>query len=238
MSKKNRNKQYNLPVTGTASHYVKHTHMGRKLLWTLPLGGGVYAGARSDLAGRYAAILDCTGIATYVSTKTAVSVNGPDEERYAKLLSMTVAPATRILIDWPDGGVPPVVPEFWRTLVETVKGNLAVCCVGGHGRTGTALVAMFMAQHADTGKGPQTLADVATFIRVAHCEEAIETEEQCDYLAALAYTLGYEEGERLESSNSYRFANLAAQKDVTPKMVGVPTKDDDAKYKWTHTYEE
>ncbi|MBI5075572.1 MAG: hypothetical protein HZB62_10475 [Nitrospirae bacterium] len=94
-----------------------------------------------------------------------------------------------IRIDWPDGGIPSLTEDNWRALIEDLRGlrlrmgkdalHVMVCCVGGHGRTGTALAILA----ALTGVAPD---DPVTFIRSHYCSRAVETKSQCRYVKIVA----------------------------------------------------
>lgn len=94
-----------------------------------------------------------------------------------------------ILIDWADGSVPDMTEEYWRNILQELekirssldkdKLNILVCCVGGHGRTGTALAILA----ALTGVAPE---DPADFIHERYCYRAIETRSQCSYIKKIA----------------------------------------------------
>jgi protein-tyrosine phosphatase len=59
-------------------------------------------------------------------------------------------------------------------------GRTVCCCVGGHGRTGTALAALMLATD------PQiTAKESINNVRKLHCENAIESDVQEKYLAQL-----------------------------------------------------
>lgn len=94
-----------------------------------------------------------------------------------------------IRIDWPDGGVPDLTEGNWRAIIRDLKMlksgsgreflNVLVCCVGGHGRTGTALSIIA----ALTGVAPDA---PVLFIRSGYCRKAVETRAQCGYIRKIA----------------------------------------------------
>ena len=88
-----------------------------------------------------------------------------------------------IMVPWLDFGRPNVENEFWKALHEYVfqKEYKQVCfhCEGGHGRTGTALCAMLIANC-----GVSAL-DAVGHVRSIYCDEAVETWEQSTYLQEL-----------------------------------------------------
>lgn len=84
-----------------------------------------------------------------------------------------------IRIQWVDGGVPTLSPLFWHRLadwLETQNKTVIVACMGGHGRTGTAL-AILAGIYRLHGQ-----ADIGEWVRARHCHHAIETRSQVDYI--------------------------------------------------------
>jgi len=60
-----------------------------------------------------------------------------------------------------------------------VKGKAAIFCMGGHGRTGTALSAL--AQVSAYAPAIES-GDIVTWVREVYCQDAVETQPQIDYL--------------------------------------------------------
>lgn len=85
-----------------------------------------------------------------------------------------------IMVPWPDFGVPRVKISFWKALHSYVmeRGWKSVCfhCQAGHGRTGTALAAMLIANEGYSAQ------DAVWQIRSSYCVEAVESIEQSMYL--------------------------------------------------------
>lgn len=84
-------------------------------------------------------------------------------------------------LDWPDFGVPAdrdTMITRLRALLDRARAGeqVEIGCLGGHGRTGTALacLAVLTAHPA---------ADAVTWIRSAYCMRAVETAEQEAYVA-------------------------------------------------------
>lgn len=101
------------------------------------------------------------------------------DPRYLELNDLISAKTDVIRFDWQDYGIPPVGLSFWQKLWELLpEGNIAFCCTGGHGRTGTALASMLVAQGI-----PATTA--IRFIREEHCQNAVETVRQEQYVRSL-----------------------------------------------------
>lgn len=94
-------------------------------------------------------------------------------------------------LNWADGKAFPATFEWWKRLLEIVEAEdydeVVVCCVGGHGRTGTSLAILLMLTHELEGKGgPSIVAE--EWIKANYCKKAIETADQqyyLDYIAAM-----------------------------------------------------
>ena len=89
-----------------------------------------------------------------------------------------------IIVAWPDYGTPMVRVSFWQALHDYMrdgKGWRSVCfhCGAGHGRTGTAMCAMFIAVLG------WEASQAVSYMRLAFCDDAVETQSQCEYLCML-----------------------------------------------------
>ena len=93
-------------------------------------------------------------------------------------------PWTHEHVDWPDFGVP-VDREALRTALLDVLGRaragqrVEIGCLGGHGRTGTALACL-----AVLAGGSAT--DAVAWVRQHHCEHAVETPDQEAFVRGFA----------------------------------------------------
>lgn len=88
-----------------------------------------------------------------------------------------------VLYPWEDWGVPENPKLFVRVvrwvLAQVKKGTVVeVACMGGHGRTGTALATILVIQ------GFEARAAIRR-VRRSYCEEAIESDKQLAFLRAL-----------------------------------------------------
>jgi hypothetical protein len=88
-----------------------------------------------------------------------------------------------VLFPWEDWGIPENPRVFHRAvrwlLSEAEKGQkIEVACMGGHGRTGTALATMLVVQGLDARTAMRR-------VRRSYCEEAIESDKQIAFLRAL-----------------------------------------------------
>jgi protein-tyrosine phosphatase len=88
-----------------------------------------------------------------------------------------------ISINWPDYDVPNLGKKFWQAFVATLlkksaktEYSIYVGCLGGHGRTGTAMA--IIAHLLGICKNE----DPVTFIRNKHCKNAVESERQLKYI--------------------------------------------------------
>ena len=86
-------------------------------------------------------------------------------------------------VDWPDFGVPEsteAVVRALRTALERARSgqDVEVGCLGGHGRTGTALACLAVL----TG---HPACDAVGWVRSSYCTKAVETPEQEAFIAAL-----------------------------------------------------
>lgn len=87
-----------------------------------------------------------------------------------------------ISIDWPDMQAPGLDRAFWEALAEDlagITGKAAIFCIGGHGRTGTALSTL---AHITNYAPAMDHGDVVQWIRDTYCPDAVETTSQVDYL--------------------------------------------------------
>jgi hypothetical protein len=87
-------------------------------------------------------------------------------------------------VDWPDFGLPADSDALRRDLLgllDRAGGGEAVelGCLGGHGRTGTALACLAVL----TGTPPD---QAVAWVRANYCSHAVETEEQEGFVASFA----------------------------------------------------
>lgn len=86
-------------------------------------------------------------------------------------------------LDWPDFGVPAdpeAVLKALKTVLERARSGqrVEVGCLGGHGRTGTALACLAVL----TG---HPAPDAVAWVRSAYCAKAVETPAQEAFISAL-----------------------------------------------------
>lgn len=146
-----------------------------------------------DLSGTFVSRLDKAKRDREAAERFILS--GP--ERFAKL-SKLVKPDFEDLdnlpeilrLDWRDMSIPPVGLNFWREMWKLCPdGHTIFCCMGSHGRTGTAIASMILAinPRLSSGEAMQMVWD-------RHCEDAIETESQMNYLRKLAASRPHGDG--------------------------------------------
>ena len=89
----------------------------------------------------------------------------------------------QVLLDWPDFGIPdleyiPLVDIIRWMLDQLAAGkHLETGCMGGHGRTGTMLACILVAQGVPPGTA-------LVRVRKDHCSKAVENEKQGQFVAA------------------------------------------------------
>lgn len=86
----------------------------------------------------------------------------------------------RAHVDWPDFGVPSDITGLTAALQALLdraqRGErVEVGCLGGHGRTGTALACLAVLAGTPA-------ADAVEWARANYCERAVETAEQEDFV--------------------------------------------------------
>lgn len=163
--------------TGTVV-YTQHDHDGEPLFDVdgITIGGGSGQGKHVECPTDL--LVD---IAAY-----DWGVKGP-ETRYRStgkwevLDSFFPRQPTKLSVKWPDRDPPPFTPEFLSKVIELVrkdnpKGHIVFSCVGGHGRTGTALAAVRILHLNE--KAAQAIA----WVRKHYCDRAVESKEQVSWL--------------------------------------------------------
>jgi protein-tyrosine phosphatase len=118
-------------------------------------------------------VIDCAGLVQggrFVKRSTGA--------RYRRLNAYTFPDV--IELAWPDMTAPSYVGyRFWQELVGALPARTCVACMGGHGRTGTCLACLLVADGMDPVVAIET-------VRKNHCDRAIETPAQEGYIKAMA----------------------------------------------------
>lgn len=130
--------------------------------------------------------------------KPVLNFSNPDF--WGKLAEMAMISAKKIPakepdiidIDWRDYGVPDLSAWFWRELyllteqIPLKEGSdtidILFTCMGGHGRTGTAMVCYLL------GSGAYDPLTAIKFVRKNYCLKAVESLEQEKYVWAVGAT--------------------------------------------------
>jgi hypothetical protein len=110
------------------------------------------------------------------------------------LMVKTKRPISRLRLNWPDMQAPHrgIGVDFWRAVwakipnnpKDTLGNKTIVCCMGGHGRTGTCLAALLICNAGFS------MPNAVNYVRLHHCTKAVESQTQIDYLRWLALTAG------------------------------------------------
>ena len=87
-------------------------------------------------------------------------------------------------VEWPDFGLPADTAALRQVLNDAIERAAAgaaveVGCLGGHGRTGTAIACMAVLAGA-----PAT--EAVDWVRANYCEKAVETPEQVTFVSTFA----------------------------------------------------
>lgn len=143
-------------------------HKGNKLAFIEPkkgikfYGGGLYRGLviEKDLT-----LVNLTG-----SPKAILTVNFKPQYIEAQ---------KEVIVNWEDGEVAPLSRNDWTNILKEVVSigkDVLVFCMGGHGRTGTALAILGGLCGAFNPK------NAVASIRKYYCKYAVETKEQEEYV--------------------------------------------------------
>ena len=106
-----------------------------------------------------------------------------DEPSFGLYLDMRWNPPWRHAhVDWPDFGLPTDVAaarSAFADLLDQARtgATTELGCLGGHGRTGTALACLAVL----TGT---PASEAVAWVRANYCEKAIETDEQASFVAS------------------------------------------------------
>lgn len=136
--------------------------------WSVSCGKGWNC---EDQVGEYDVILNLTGRSVMKYHK--IPLEG--FEQWAK----DGKKCTEVLLDWPDYGTVGLPVEFWLDLIAYLKTNkksMLVFCVGGHGRTGTAMASLLVAAL------DYTAGEAIDWLRENYCPKAVESKKQVDYV--------------------------------------------------------
>lgn len=139
----------------------------------------IFAGSRAAVAERYnwAMTVACTDYPA--KFENLIAVNAAAKKIVpAALYKFPEVPA--LSIDWGDHEAPSLPIEWWAGLTEwlfTLNGPVAFYCLGGHGRTGTAL-AILAGLSGLVGNNDDPVA----WVHEHYCKKACESQAQLDYI--------------------------------------------------------
>lgn len=177
-------------ILGSSSQYPTYTkcnHDGYYPEISLRCGvelSGAQGHAIDDWSEDTKLIIDCAGLVKLPKFPTVNNfvdqVSAWPELEPQPLLPH--CPEPRILrLHWPDQGAPPIELSWWPRLLNLIKrdymGHVIVTCVGGHGRTGTALTALML-----TDDPKLSVEEAVKMVRLYHCPKAVESIAQLKYL--------------------------------------------------------
>ena len=148
-------------------------------LWVANMGG-----ARSTKDG-FHFVVDCGDILTYVRKQDSYLEGDPELKKALDAYCNDLMVTRHLKIDWDDRAAAPVKPQFWEEINKLLYGDVMTCCVGGHGRSGTAFVCLLLANAPD-----YDALDALIHCRAVHCPRAIESVAQHEYINSVAKYFG------------------------------------------------
>lgn len=185
-------------TVSTGYTYVKCDHVGEDVLWKWE-GIEFCAAAKSDMdvvEDKTTLLINYSGYAANEKPKDPKPVVETVPEALKGLdlenLDYTVMEqpdyyGEELLVTWGDQKAPRLKAKWWKALLKALKGSpykrVVVCCIGAHGRTGTALCALRLAMGLD-----KNTDESVDWVRKEHCEKAVESKEQIGYLDYLSKT--------------------------------------------------
>lgn len=136
-----------------------------------------------------------------------------------------------IALGWPDGTAPRHPRSTWLAIAEAIKnldGDVGVCCLGGHGRTGTAIAILATL----CGAVPEG-EDPVEWVRKRYCHEAVETKAQAAYVEHITGRPVWAEGSQEWWLDDSRYATSVVTTLTKPvshnTAAGVPATPSQAK---------
>jgi hypothetical protein len=182
-------------------------------------GTEFYAGKYSGVNKRsYDLIIDLAKMVT--ATVSSTNPRGKIKE-FADGLSVQI-----LHISWPDYGIITWEKERFQELLAAIKADklesVYVCCVGGHGRTGTMMSILAGLSNAiPDGECP------VTWLRNKYCDNVVESESQLDYVQKITgLTVTADPGKSYGAYTRTTYNNPSYN---TPKVTG-PLYDNDWQY--------
>lgn len=188
--------------------HFAHDHPGDKVIFEFN-GKSLFASNTHSLreySSKWDLIIDLAGVVSQVSTKDSfIGITAP--KRFVGLkkwiFKEKTVPSEVLRLHWTDMGIPPVGLDFWLDLWELLPAKTVIACFGGHGRTGTCIGSLMIAAGID-------YYSAITTVRTEHCEKAVETTGQEQYLHALYADMLVRQMEKAKANN-----DLNEVKDLT-----------------------
>lgn len=178
---------------GTTPHYSggwqgsagvsheSHEHKGDKVIFESE-GKQLFAGngrGVNEYSGAWDLIID---LANNIWDQPKSAIKDKSSQRFRILDKHLAAPrqikSELLSLDWPDGGIIGGNLDFWIGLWDLLPPKTVMMCIGGHGRTGTCMIALMIAAGED-------YYDALDTVRKQHCDRAVETITQTRYLHSL-----------------------------------------------------
>lgn len=190
------------------SDYCKHK--GEKVIWSnkkVELHIADALGFKDEFV-KYDTGIDCGHAITIGGWESLNTLQGSGWLVEALDKHVEYSAPNYLQIDWTDREAPDLAPEFWIDLSKLLEGSVLVCCQGGHGRSGTAMVCLMMCYEPT-----YTPYDAICHLRALHCGRAIESKVQHDYINEVGTYLGREaNAHSVEGVKDFREAFLAIDK--------------------------
>ena len=144
----------------------------------------IYAGSESRVAPHlweYDLILNCSGQPIRHRKHIIPTGLGINTRLYAEPMKRR-----ELCLDWPDFSHPSMPARFWTLLYQAIrkKGRTLVYCLGGHGRTGTALSILAAVHYKLDG------THAVKVVRKSYCYLAVESASQMEYVRRVTKLLG------------------------------------------------
>jgi hypothetical protein len=163
------------PITSPTGNFVPYVHCEHRAQCVLKGDGwGIHCGTGNRIkskTGEFSLLLNCSNSGSYAPRHVIPIKLGDGKKDYAKH-------PDEIRLDWSDYDVPSLDTQFWYDLYDYIvekKAKTLVFCVGGHGRTGTAMACLLVASG-------YTADESIAIVRENYCKKAIESKLQEQYV--------------------------------------------------------
>lgn len=169
-------------MTPTFKNWERTCHQDGKHILTMSKMK-LYAGSSSHAYDGYQLVINLTGSVTHWFD-SPTGIEGGEKlcpQFLQSFPEQDYAAIPQLIIHWKDGGVPAFTREQWELLIEDlarIQGRVYIHCMGGHGRTGTALAILL-------GLTKAIKKDPLQWLRKNYCMESVETVAQIDYIKSL-----------------------------------------------------